>query len=326
MTRCHTPTNNQPPALVGWHTDTCPNTTWHPPLAWPDCPGCEPCPWDHCTTCHVHHRHRHVANDQHTCDSCVRQAREDLDRIVELTNAPDWHAFDHGTLLDLEAQARGVDSEAAHLAGPTAHPAAWRQRRRHGYHPHPDDLTGDNHPLWVLGVQDLLVAEHYDHHRAGRVTVTSAAAYLKTNLTDLARDDDFPFDDLAADVNACRSHLEQVLHADEQRDTGAPCMNCGALLVRAWDVLDSKGVAGWACPRCRQTSTEDQYRFAVMHLAREEADHLTDRDMEVRTGVKASTVRSWARSGHVARRLDSGRTVYAVADVLDRARGRGLIA
>lgn len=323
MTRCHTPTRNQPPVLEGWHHDTCPNTTWHPPLAWPGCPGCEPCPWDHCGTC----RRRHVGNDQHTCIDCVRQARDDIDRIVELTNATILtDLYEATTLLDDEAETRGVNSEAAHLAGPTAHPAAWRQRRRHGYRPHPDDVIGENHPLWVLGVQDLLVAEHYDHHRTGRPTVASTAAYLKANLTDLAQDDDFPFDDLAADVKACRSHLEQVLRADEQRDTGAPCMNCGTLLVRDWEVLDAKGAAGWSCPRCRQTSTEDQYRFAVMHLAREEAHHLTDRDMEVRTGVKAGTVREWARRGHVSKRRDSGRTLYAVADVLDVARGKGLIA
>ena len=101
-------------------------------------------------------------------------------------------------------------------------------------------------------------------------------------------------------------------------------MNCGATLERTW-AEDAKA-DGWRCPRCKRTSTEAQYRFAVAHLHREEATHLTDRDMEIRTGVKAGTVRSWARNGEVDRRQDQGRTVYCVADVVELARQKGLVA
>lgn len=309
MTACRHVATDQPRALKGRHHEDCPEQTWHAPLAWTDCPGCEPCPRRHCGSC----GHRHVAEDQLTCPECVGAARDHLTAIR--ANA--------GQLL-AEAVHRGIDSEAAHLEGPTAQPEAWRQRRRHGFKPHEDDVIGETHPLWILGTWDLLVTEHYGHHRTGRVTITSAVAYLDRNLGDLAQDGDFAFEDLARDLRTCNGHLEDVLHDSAQADTGAPCMTCGVPLERTWGKLQAAD--GWRCPRCRETSTEDQYRFAVMQLHREEAAWLTDRDMEMRTGVKAATIRSWARSSLVVKRLDSGRVVYAVADVLEVARDKGLIA
>ena len=88
---------------------------------------------------------------------------------------------------------------------------------------------------------------------------------------------------------------------------------------------DAKG-DGWICPRCKRTSTDAQYRFAVAHLDREEAHELTDRDMEIRTGVRAGTVRVWANRELVRKRRDSGRTLYAVEDVMREARTRGLVS
>src|SRR3546814_16123105 len=64
------------------------------------------------------------------------------------------------------------------------------------------------------------------------------------------------------------------LRDGEQRDTGAPCRTCEVPLVRVWG-SDEQG-DGWKCPRCHTRSTETQYRFAVAHLHREEATHLTE--------------------------------------------------
>lgn len=307
MTACRFVATDQPRALRGRHGHDCPEAAWRAPLAWVDCAGCEPCPRRHCGTC----GHRHV--DELTCPDCVGEAREHLTTIRAGADK-----------MLAEAVHRGVESEAAHLEGPTAQPEAWRQRRRHGFRPHADDVVGETHPLWILGTWDLLVTEHYGHHRAGRVSITSAAAYLDANLSDLAQDGDFAFEDLARDLRACSAHVEDVLHDGDQADTGAPCMKCGVPLERTWGKLQAYD--GWRCPKCRESSTEDQYRFAVMQLHREEATWLTDRDMELRTGVKAPTVRSWARSSLVAKRLDSGRIVYDVSHVLDVARDKGLIA
>ena len=125
-----------------------------------------------------------------------------------------------------------------------------------------------------------------------------------------------PFEDFARDLRRCRTHLEAVLHDGEQVDRGVPCMTCGATLVRVWG--HDQDHDGWQCPRCKRTSTEAQYRFAVAHLHREEATYLTDREMQLRTGVTAGKVRVWANRGLVERKRDQGRTVYSVADVLRR--------
>jgi hypothetical protein len=41
--------------------------------------------------------------------------------------------------------------------------------------------------------------------------------------------------------------------------------------------------------------------------------------MEIRTGVKAGTIRVWSTRGDVGKRLDTGRVVFCVKDVLRRA-------
>lgn len=299
MSTCRRVASDQPRALTGRHHDHCTN---------PDCPGCQPCPIAHCGTC----GHRHV--DELTCPHCIDDARTNLNHIRDLS-----------TQLLHEAIHRGVDSEAADLHGPTADPNAWRQRGRHGAAYTTEQRLGENHPLWVLGTWDMLVTEHYGQlERTTRVTIADAAGYLNRNLTDLAQDPDFAFNELAHELRACRTHLEAVLHDGEQIDAGAPCMTCGVPLRREWGKLAAAD--GWRCPRCREFSTEDQYRFAVAHLHREEATHLTARDMEIRTGVAPSTVRAWASKGHVEKRRDSERTVYAVADVLRHAERAGRVS
>lgn len=184
------------------------------------CEGCMPCQERHCTTC----GRRHI--DGLRCASCVGDVRQDISQIVALTDR-----------MLPEAMYRGVNSEAAHLEGPTADPNAWRQRRRYGYRdvvetkPNGDrfrpDVIGEDHPLWVLGTWDLLVTEHYGHHRTQRVTVATAAAYLKANLTELAQDADFPFEELAREVRECRGHLEDVLRDGERDERGGLCPMCG---------------------------------------------------------------------------------------------------
>ena len=105
-------------------------------------------------------------------------------------------------------------------------------------------------------------------------------------------------------------------------------MACGTLLTRFWGA--DRDSDGWECRRCRERSSEAQYRFAVAHLHRESAEWLTDREMEVRTGIKAGTVRAWSRpnaerAAIVTKRRDMGRVVYNVAEVVQAGRDRGLI-
>jgi hypothetical protein len=281
------------------HADGCPG----------DCDGCEVCDL-HCTCRAACKQH---LDDSHplTAPACIGRVRDDLRAIVDLT-----------AMLPPEAEHKGIDSEAANLAGPATDAEAWSHRKASamaGRADHVSTLEEDDeaHPLRVLGTWDFMLREDYAQPTALRATVSRSADYLDGQLDRLAQDDGQDFPLFAREVRACRLRIEAVLHDGEQRDTGAPCMTCGVPLVREWGRLVAAD--GWRCPRCREFSTEDQYRFAVAHLHREEATHLTDRDMEIRTGVRAGTVREWARRGHVAKRLDSGRVLYAVADVEERA-------
>jgi hypothetical protein len=91
-----------------------------------------------------------------------------------------------------------------------------------------DHADDERHPLWVLGTWDMLITEHLGHTRTARVTVSGAAAYLAANLTDLARDADFGFGELAREVRECRAHVEEVLAVADHVERGAPCPVCHA--------------------------------------------------------------------------------------------------
>lgn len=299
MSTCRFIASDQPRVVRGRHGDECPGD---------ECRGCQPCTEPHCRICGVAH-----ANG--TCAECLAETRANLREIGRMCDA-----------LPAEVAHRGVEGEAMMLLGPAADPEA----RGHleasvaAGRVSPDylaDAIGETHPVWVLGTWDMLWRDALDHDTADGVTLAGAVDYLDRTMSYMADFEHVPFEDFARDLRRCVAHLESVLHDGEQRDRGAPCMTCGVPLERVWGG-DPKA-DGWRCPRCRETSTEDQYRFAVAHLHREEATELTDRDMEIRTGVKAGTVRVWAQRGIVRRRRDAGRTLYAVADVMAQVEQKG---
>ena len=294
--------------LPGHHEPTCTDA---------ECSGCQPCTEIHCAIC------GRVHVDAGACPECVSVVRDDLLTIATLCDA-----------LPEEAESRGVMSEAAMLWGPTADPEAWNFRKMSALAGRVDpawleDCRDEQHPLWVLGTWERLWREHLDQPTDLRATLPRLVDYLNRQMHVMAGNDEVAFDEFAREIRGCRGYLEDVLRDGEQRDTGAPCMRCEKPLVRVWGASEDQD--GWMCPRCRERSSEDQYRFAVMHLHREEAEWLTDRDMELRTGVKAGTVRSWARETSereplVRKKRDSGRTLYAVVDVMATAKARGLVA
>ena len=313
--RCRWVSSDQPRVLPNRHHDGCEDET---------CRGCQPCPMDHCRVCGIEHA-------SGACANCRSAIRDSLDDVVRMCGS-----------LPSEVVMRGVNGEAMNLLGPVSDPEArqhWEAsvlagrivpleceaRELADVRRWLDTVDDERHPLLVLGSWSMIYRDGLEHDEpTSRVTVASEAAYLSRHLTEIAALEWVPFEDFARDLRACIAHMEQVLHDGEQIDRGAPCMTCGKPLERVWGLdLDHDG---WKCPRCLTTSTDAQYRFAVAHLHREEATHLTDRDMEIRTGVKAGTVRVWAQRGLITRHVDAGRVLFSVAEVEAEARQRGLLA
>lgn len=262
------------------------------------------------------------ADDHHdTCPTCLSHVRDNLDEIARLVaELPD------------EAITKGLNSEAANLLGPASDPerdghiaasiAAGRVRAEDYETATTSDLL---HPQHVIGCWDMLVRDALDHPEPDTWTITDGIAYLDLQLTYLAAYPHLPFNELAADIRACRLHLEHVLHDGQQRDTGAPCTNCRTPLVRIW--TSDKARDGWGCPTCASFQSHAEYEQAVADRAalvalHEHALHLntsqwlTPRDIETRTGVNAGTVRVWANRGRVRRWLDS--SLVSVGDTLAR--------
>lgn len=316
MNDCRYAGHDQPRVLRDRHGDECEGGA---------CRGCQPCTEPHCRVCGLTHT-------EGACAECVASTREDLHTIGAMCDA-----------LPVEVIHRGVESEAMTLLGPAADPEAWGHVSasvKIGRLPEDyiSEADGELHPLFALGTWDMCWRAELEHDEpAGRLELVDAVDYLDQQMTYMAGYEHAPFEDFARDLRRCRAHLEMTLHDGEQRETGAPCMQCDVPLRKCWagrempwSTSERTALAasdGWACPRCRLWHTEDQYRFAVKHLHRAEAEWLTDRDMELRTNIKAGTVRSWAReeTALVRKRRDSGRTLYSVDDVMLAATDKGIL-
>lgn len=335
------------------------------------CEGCQPCTKVHCAMprC-AHHLREHEAR---VCAACVGKVRTALGRIVQLcgfattvaaTSGPDsavavltgpvpehstWNArhawaVHHRGLCrcgdacpDLKPQPAEGDGELCDKADRCEHFYC----RRMTYRPTCPDLAAwldeaddERHPLWVLGSWDRLVAVHLGHHRNLKVTIRAAADYLSSNLTDLARFEDFAFDELAREIGECVTHVEGVLLLRDWVQRGAPCPVCGkGDLEKVWEsggpeydeandaYLDTPGHWAdlWVCSnaQCHQTWTEEEYRNKVEGIYMQAADRLTAAQIASTYRVSESTVRRWASESKVKRRGfdDQRRQLYDVADV-----------
>lgn len=304
MSTCRFTSTTTPRVLGGRHDEACRND---------ECPGCAPCPEVHCRV----DGRTHVDRHPDACAECRGEARENLHEIARLCGS-----------LPEEVEHRGVEGEAMMLLGPVSDPEAWghvtasvaagRLSREWV-----EEGGGELHPLTVLLSWQMTWRDALEHDEARDSELAAAVAYLDQTLTYMATFEWVPFEDFARDLRRCVGHLEAVLHDGEQRDTGAPCLNCRVPLVREWGRLAASD--GWRCPKCREWRSEIDYRLNVAQLHNIRAEWLTDRDMETRTGVKAGTVRSWARHNLVDKRQDSGRVLYLVADVQGVARDKNML-
>jgi len=269
-----------------------------------ECSGCQPCEERHCPECS---KATHLSFGENTCPACIGRVRAALHDILDLC-----------AQLPEEAIVRGINSEAAMLNGASAdvEAFAWRRAARAARE---DVLLSsleaddEHHPANVLGRWVVALGEDYGDPTDLTITVSRAVDYLDKRLGRIAHDAGQDFGQFRREVGKCRAHLEAVLHAGLQRDTGAPCMTCEIPLVREWGRMAAAD--GWRCPKCKEFRSNEDYKRNVAEVHLGNATELTDRDMQERTGVRAGTVRVWAKRGYVKRRQDSGRTLYSVADV-----------
>lgn len=301
------------------------------------CPGCLPCTDHHCRVCAINH----VDQDTDTCPSCIADVRAGLVQIDKLYDA-----------LPDEAELKGVESEAFNLLGPVADPEArahaeasykagrlpegWLETGLHGKRCPllvKEACTGcagrEYHPLTIAWWWNQCYREALDHDETpAGAHLWTLLDYLDTNLAYFAAYPDIDFEDLARDVRACVAHMEQVLHDGEQIETGAPCLTCsgGVLMRREWGKLAAAD--GWRCPRCREFRDDAAYQLNVAQLHNEKAEWLTDKEMQVRTGVRAGTIREWGRKGRdlVRKRTHSKRTEFNVEDVERVASEKGMMS
>lgn len=302
------------------------------------------CPERVCRLC----RREHVTHDgrgtDHTCATCLHEVRTNLHELGTLAAA----------MLG-EAIVRGLQSQAAVLAGPTADPGKWHRRAlliakaatyadaKTPAAARLDALLEDNldepHPGWILRDWDRQARDHLDHASDDPRTLTDALRYLGGHLTHLAHDEDFAFDEMARSFASCRQHCETVLHDDEQAQRGAPCRVCRRPLERVTTYMpgDAEPDVSFACDHCGTLITEAAYWQAVRaeHIAN--ADRLNAEDMAERTGVSVASIRKWSntrRTGAGEHEVEhppllrscgvdtKGRKVYRVTEV-ERVRDNG---
>lgn len=308
-----------------------------------DCSGCVPCSEPHCTarkSCR-----EHVGEKELTCGKCIARTADDLTHIERM----------YGLLIP-EAVVKGVTSEAAQLAGPAIDTADDIEAYKHRQLSIAlGRIAGDveahgRDPVTVLGWWDIAFREDYDQPTSLRVTVARSVAYLKATLPRIAQDPTQDWPVFAAEVHACRTHLEAVLHDGEQVERGAPCPDCRdareegdpeppALVLNRHD-RDRTGASDrWVCRACKLRMRPADYRRMVGTDNIRFADRLPAREMATRTGVKLSTIQRWAGRRfkgldendepmydppllRARGRGDDGRRVYLVADVEELARRR----
>lgn len=272
------------------------------------CDGCKPCPESHCALrgkCN-----NHLNAGELTCPRCIGNVRKDLSAIV--------HRY---TELADEAIEQGINSEAFNLNGPAASVDQVAARRAFGHLVDPDD---QHHPYAVLGRWDMVLRDSYSQPTDLLVSIGRAKDYLDRQLDRLANDPNHDFEEFATDIRKCLNHLEQVLHDSRSPELGAPCPRCALerdkapRLAKKWgrEEIEDR----WICRDCDLILTEAEYRLRIGTEYRKNAAYLTASDIHDEYGIKASTVRTWAARGLIAKRgkNSDGQQLYDVGQTIER--------
>jgi hypothetical protein len=272
MTACKFNGRDEPRILPGRHDDDCHGAGpgWHPPLMWVDCTGCQPCLESHCGVCHRTHAPA-------TCPECTATQRDELDEIRRICG-----------LLPAEARRRGVNGEAMMLTGPAANAEAFGNHAMSALRGRlckchargqvcpayfdktcPDaaayleDARDEAHPLWVLGTWENAWRDALDQPSDLKQTVARAADYIDRHLHEMAQRDEPDFAQFATELRGCRTHLQTVIHDENQGDpANVGCFECGAKIERK--LTERDGFEDhWTCTRCHRRYTYAEYNFAL---------------------------------------------------------------
>lgn len=294
-----------------------------------DCKGCRPCSKSHCAMRDRCPNHVEQQAGIYTCPSCIGKTRRAVRAIAErYAELPE--EFDY----------ENIGSEVVNLHGPAATPEQYAERRRRLMDqydqagvcefPKHNLVTADpHHPYAVLGRWDMEVREIFQQPTDLFITVSRAADYLAGDVLDTFahyRE----FEDFAADIARCLSHLEDVLALSQRPELGAPCPTCretsadgkGPRLHKRFG-RDITGLDDtWHCPiEPAHWWSHRDYRERVDEDFLQNADRLTAQQMYAAHGIAPGTVRQWANRGLVKRRgLNSfGQMLYDVAQAKAQA-------
>ena len=216
----------------------------------------------------------HLGWDEYACPECAGKTRANLESIVDLM-----------ALMPDEAVERGVDSEAANIAGPHADfvSAGWRLVNQ-GV---PGDKVRDEldmlDPYTCLTYHERVIREEMNHDGLTLVspTVSDSAGYLMWVLTDLTRSEEGAemLRGLLGDTMRLRRHMEAVLLDSRTPERGAPCPACVDVLAELRAQLEADGVPKeeWAkgkAPRLVRVYSHwcDREACEKIHVADDSAD------------------------------------------------------
>lgn len=293
-----------------------------------------PCPRTHCAMRGTCPNHVDVAVGEHTCPSCVGKIRTTLTRVVETV-----------ALMDGEAEHKGVESEAADLAGPSANLVVhkWRlvNAAKSGQAVEEIDML-DPYSCLATYEDGIRFCLGHDQERPVSPTLSEAASYLDWSLTDLARDPEYLrlMEELAADSRRLLAYLEGVLRDSRTPERGAPCPTCSDAtsddedrhaprLVKRYAEHDKTGASDrWVCPDDNaHWWYEGDYRLRVSAKYLSKADRLTASQMQAEHSIKPGSLRGWASKGLVRKRGkdQQQRTLYDVADAKKCADGHAVV-
>lgn len=306
------------------------------------------CAEDHCAMRGWCPNHVQREAGVRTCGACIGRTRKDLAAIVLLS-----------TLVRYDAQVDGVDSEAMNLIARAATPeqlagrrdqlTALYQRQGWCHWPRLEAYAADDphHPYAVLSRWDQALRDHgYLGQTDLLFTVARGAVDLNTALNGSFPHGD-EFEDFAAEIAACRSHLEAVDHDARAAELGRPCPTCatergkGPRLRKRYakhpGYRPGQRCERTECPTCDGTNdawhcpdnpahawTEAEYRLRVDADYVSSADRLTADQLADRFGVKRGSVTGWAAKGEIRRRGKNrhGRQLYDVGDVRAKLQDR----